>query len=158
MKDILKLISDKNKQFEKRYSSPTPLQQPPKEITMREMLACTRRKVNEEIQRTISQAEIDREHEKMLNYFADDEVNIQFKDFLIKPDAVFMSGIIADAIMFAYTVSSSVSSPEEGCKIEYLDGFDPANPENDKLIKKVQAYWNDFYRYWRDNELQLTGQ
>jgi hypothetical protein len=157
-KDILKLISDRNKRFEYRYGDPKSNQQPVSEMSMRDMLALTRPKLNENDQpRQITQAEIDREHEKMLNYFAEDEVDIQFQDFLVKPDAVFMSGKIGDGILFAYQVSPSAMSQEQGCRIEYLDGFDPSNPDNDRLIKKVQAYWGDFFKYWRDNELQLDG-
>jgi hypothetical protein len=155
-KSIFDQISDRTKRFEERGGFGTPTNKL-QDMSMRDMLALTRPKLNEDVARTISQSEIDREHEKMQNYFADDNVEIEFKDFMVKPDAVFMSGIIDGQILFAYTVASQETQDNKGVQIEYLNGFDATNPDNDQIIKKVQAYYNDFYKYWRDNELQLTG-
>ncbi len=156
-KDIFQQISDRTKKFEQHFGDFDKKKVPIKEMSVREMLSITRPKLNEDAERSISQAEIDREQEKMLNYFADDSVDIQFKHFIVKPNAVFMSGTIDGQVLFAYTVAPEETNDTKGVQVEYLDGFDPSNPDNDKIIKKVQAYYNDFYKYWRDNELQLNG-
>lgn len=131
--------------------------QPLQEMSMRDMMGVMR-KLNEATDgaRTLSQAEIDREQEKMLNYFQDDNVNIEFQPLEVYDNAVFWAGKINGQLLFSYIVA-----PDEKDKkvdIKYLDGFDPTNPDNDKIIKKVQAYFNDFYKYWRDNELQIENQ
>ncbi len=151
--NILDQITDKTKQFEKRYSF-EPKKQPVKEMSMREMLG-KMRVLNEDQRRTISQAEIDREHEKMQNYFADDGVDIQFQDFDIEPNGVFMSGTIDGQLQFAYKVTPQ--ERDSKAEVNYLDGFDSTDPDNDNLIKKVQNYYNDFKKYWIENELQLKG-
>lgn len=150
---ILDRISERNKKYEQRLGFVK--KQPIKEMTIREMLG-SMRKLNEDQPRTISQSEIDREHEKMQNYFAEDGVNITFQDFAIRPDAVFMSGTIDNDIQFAYEVSQDHLKMEPG-DLHYLNGFDSTDPENDKLVKKVQDYYNTFKQYWIDNELQLKG-
>lgn len=155
-RSILDQITDRAKRFEDRFGIKETNQR--QDMSMRDMLAITRPKLNEDIARSMSASEVDREKEKMQNYFADDNVEITFNDFAIKHNAVFMSGTIDGQIEFAYVVSPEESINQKGVQLNYLDGFDPTNPDNDQIIKKVQAYYNDFYKYWRDNELQLNGQ
>lgn len=151
--DILQQITDRTKNFEKKIGfGAKPVI---KEMSMREMLGVMRKKVNEGTDRVVTQAEIDREHEKMLNYFADDNVDINFTEFEVYPNGVFMGGTIDGQLLFAYKVASE--EKDSGVQVKYLDGFDPSDPDNDAIIKKVQSYYNDFYRYWRDNELQLSN-
>jgi len=155
-KDILQQIADRTKKFEQHYGEFGNKKKVVKEMSVREMLGVVRKALNEDdAPRAVNQTEIDREQEKMLNYFADDNVDIQFEPLQIYPNGVFLSGSIDGQLLFAYKVA-----PEEkdsGVEVKYLDGFDPSDPDNDKVIKKVQAYYNDFYKYWRDNELQLSG-
>lgn len=136
--------------------------QPVKEMSIREMVNAMR-SLNENVPatvannnpRSLTQAEIDREQEKMLNYFADDNVDIQFQKLDVYDGGVFWGGTIDGQLLFAYSVTPDEQN--SGVDIKYLDGFDPADPDNDAVIKKVQAYYNDFYKYWRDNELQIDN-
>ena len=152
--DILQQITERTKSFERRYGFES--KKPAKEMSMRDMLGVMRKKVNENLDqsRNLTQVEVDREQEKMLNYFQDDNVDIQFEPLNVYSDGIFWGGSIDGQLLFAYKVTPDEKT--SGVEVKYLDGFDPSDPDNDKIIKKVQSYYNDFYRYWRDNELQLT--
>lgn len=154
-KDILQQISDRTKKFEQHYGDFGAKKKPIKEMSVREMMGVMRKINEEDTQRSLTQSEVDREHEKMLNYFNDDNVDIKFEPLQVYPNAVFWSGSIDGQLLFAYKVAPD--EKDSGVEIKYLDGFDPSDPDNDKIIKKVQAYYNDFYKYWRDNELQMNG-
>jgi hypothetical protein len=130
---------------------------PLKEMSVRDMMGIMR-KLNEDINAlsdgALSGAELDREQEKIKNYFANENVNVEFKEIFVKKDkGVIAYGSVDDQLFFYYTVSSDAK--ESGVQLEYLDGFDQRNPNNDKIVKMVQQYYNDFYKYWRDNTLQL---
>lgn len=151
--NILEQITDKTKQFEKRYSFEP--KKPVKEMSMREMLG-KMRNLNENIEPEVSPAEIDREKEKMLNFFANDNVDINFENFQVQPQGVFLSGLVGDQIQFSYTVTPKITTKDQGVQLNYLNGFDANNPENDKLVKKVQDYYDTFSNYWIENQLQLN--
>ena len=152
--EILQQITERTKNFEKRYGFEP--KKPTKEMSMRDMLGVMRKKVNENLDQTrnLTQAEVDREQEKMLNYFQDDNVDIQFEPLNVYSDGIFWGGSIDGQLLFAYKVTPDEKT--SGVEVKYLDGFDPSDPDNDKIIKKVQSYYNDFYKYWRDNELQIS--
>lgn len=150
-KDILKQITERTQKFEQHFGSFDSKKKPVKEVSMRDLLGTMRKKINEDQQPTLSQSEIDREQEKMLNYFTDDNVTIEFEKLELYPEGIFWSGTVDGQILFAYKVSPD--EKDSGVEVKYLNGFDPADPDNDKIIKKVQAYYNDFYKYWRDNYL-----
>lgn len=154
--NILEQITDRTKQFEKRYSFEK--KQPVKEMSMREMMG-KMRKLNEEDvnNQPVSQSELDREKEKMLNFFANDNVDINFENFEVKPEGVFLSGLVGDQIQFSYTVTSDITTKDRGVQLNYLNGFDASEPENDKLIKKIQDYYDSFANYWIENQLQLNN-
>lgn len=126
-----------------------------KEMSVRDMVGIMR-KLNEDIDnanKSLSQSEIDREEEKMQNYFQNNNVNIQFEPLIVYSNGVFWGGTIDGQLLFTYSVTPDEATSK--VDIKYLNGFDPADPDNDEIIKKVQAYYNDFYKYWRDNGLQL---
>jgi len=159
--NILQQITERTKNFEKRYSFEH--KAPSKEMSMREMMGVMRKRVNEaeEGQRKVSQSEIDREEEKFRNYFADDGVTVDFYELLIEPQGVLWGGNVNGQLAFAYFVYSAEAEKSDPAKksrveVQYLNGFDPTNPENDKLVKKVQDYYNTFKQYWIDNQLELN--
>ncbi len=151
-KNILQSIKNSNERYGKvmGYIKPELSEQP----TIREMMKRIR-KLNEGLDepRTLSQAEIDREKEKMLNYFANENVNIEFDEFKVHDNGVLLTGKI-DNLIFSYQV---VNDDPNLCKAEFnYNGINPSDPDNDKIIKMAQQYYSDFYKYWRDNELQVN--
>ncbi len=150
-KNVFNTVNNSSKRFEKLmgYTEKKSI----KEMSVREMIGVMRN-LNEDIMnsnKTLTQSEIDREQEKMLNFFQDQNVDIKFEPLVVYDNGVFFGGTIDNQLLFTYSVTTSK------VEIKYLDGFDPADPDNDEIIKKVQAYYNDFYRFWRDNALQLDN-
>jgi len=132
-----------------------------KDLTMRDMLKITRR-LNEgteeddeqEKQTNLKTAfDQDNEEEKFRNYFRDINVDIKFIDLEVFDNFVFWGGTIDGVIQFAYTVTPN----EKTSKIEfnYLPDFSPDNPDNDIIVKKIESYYDIFYKYMRNNVLYM---
>lgn len=124
-----------------------------KHLTMREMLG-RMRKLKEDDgmgEKTITPLDKKTELEKIQRNFDDLEVNVSIEDFEVYDNGVFLSGTIDDQITFTY----SVSPTEEGSGVEWTasQDFDSNNKDNDEVIKRLESYYNEFYKYWRDNEL-----
>jgi hypothetical protein len=132
---------------------------PKKDLTVRDMLKITR-KINEQAEeedkkkvenkKNIYDQKI--EEEKFMNFFNDMQVNVKFTPLKIYDDFVFWGGIVDGIIKFKFEVT-----PDErtsGVKFDYLEDFSPDNPDNDKIIKKIESYYDQFYKYWRNNILQ----
>jgi hypothetical protein len=99
----------------------------------------------------MSSADENKEQEKLQNFLRNNNVTIEFEPFEKYQNGVFWGGTIDGQIMFVYRVT-----PEEvssGIDIEYLEGFDPNDPENNEIIEKLKRYYNDFYKYWRDSQI-----
>jgi hypothetical protein len=126
-------------------------------MSMREMLGKTRKMredntpVNQE--KTITPLDIKNEEEKIQKNFENLGVSAIIKDFKVYDNGVFLSGSIDDTITFTYSVSPS----EEGSGVEWVatDQFDAQAEDNQKVIERLEAYYDEFYQYWRDNELQI---
>lgn len=151
----LQNIEETVKRFSDRFGYEK--KKPVKEMSVRDSIGLMR-KLNEEINTlsdgVLTGAELDREQEKIKNYFANENVNVEFTEiFVRKGRGVAAKGMVDDQIEFAYTVSNDTK--ESGVKIAYLNNFDSKNPNNDKIVRMVQQYYNDFYDYWRDNALNL---
>lgn len=97
-----------------------------------------------------------KEQEKLKNYLRNNNVTIKFEPLEIYQNGVFWGGTIDGQIMFAYRVTPEEST--SGIDIEYLEGFDPNDPENNEIIEKLKRYYNDFYKYWRDSEIYSKDQ
>lgn len=132
-----------------------------KDLTMRDMLRITR-KLNEDVEnkdepekKTNLKTAFDQENEekKLRNYFDDINVDIKFIDLEIYDNFVFWGGTIDGVIQFAYTVTPN----EKTSKIEfnYLPDFSPDNPDNDIIVKKIESYYDIFYKYMRNNVLNM---
>lgn len=93
-----------------------------------------------------------KEEEKFLNYFNDNQVDINFINLEVFDNGVFWGGTIDGELQWVYKVTPDETT--SGFEINYLEGFDKGDPENIDIIKKLEAYYDEFYKYWRDNELQ----
>lgn len=119
-----------------------------KEMSMRDMLG-KMRKLNEDAKNNLAtKIDIDREQHKMSEYFDNNNVTIEFEDLKLYPNGVIFGGDIDGQIQFVYKVT-----PEEktsGIEVNYLDDFDPQDPENEEVVMKIESYYDIFYKYWRD--------
>lgn len=157
-------IAENSKRFNKKFGYDK--ETVSEKLTVRDFVGMMRT-LNEEIDavspRQITQVEVDREIEKIRNYFEGQNMNVDF-DFTPSQDyqplhvydgAVTFGGTIDGQLMFLYRVTGDEKT--SGVDIKYLDGFDPRDPENDKIIKMVQLYFKEFSEYWRKNELELDN-
>lgn len=153
---------------------------PKKDLSMRDMLKLTRnRKVNINEQDVSSNNPTDntpvnstipddkegtkqinkktvydqaKEEEKFRNYFNDMNVDIKFIDLDIYDNLIFWGGTIDGVIQFVYKVTPDEKTT--GIEFNYLPDFTADNPDNDLIIKKIESYFDIFYKYWRNNVLQ----
>ena len=130
---------------------------PKKDLTMRDMFKITR-KLNEDVEDKEENVENKKtvydqgmEEEKFMNFFRDMNVNVNFIELEIKDNLVFWGGTVDGIIQFIYKVTPDEST--SGVEFNYLEDFSPDNPENDEIIKKVESYYDTFYKYWRNNAL-----
>ena len=133
-----------------------------KDLTMRDMLKITRtRKLNEDVEgeenrdpnknkKTVYDQS--QEEEKFRNYFNDMNVDIKFIDLDVYENLIFWGGTIDGVIQFVYKVTPDEKS--SGIEFNYLPDFTADNPDNDLIIKKIESYYDSFYKYWRNNVLQ----
>jgi len=134
-------------------------EQTKKDLTMRDMLKITR-KLNEDIEDNDETPNVnkktnldqDREEEKFRNFFDDMNVDIDFIDLKVTDDLIFWGGTIDGVIQFVYKVTPDEKT--SGVEFNYLPDFSADNPDNDMIVKKVESYYDSFYKYWRDNVLQ----
>ena len=135
-------------------------QTPKKNLDMRDMLKITR-KLNEDAnsnevrnkaqnKETVFDQSI--EEQKMVNFFKDLNVNIKFIDLEVYDSLVFFGGIVDGIIKFAYSVTPD--NETSNVEYDYSEDFSPDNPENDEIIKRLDAYYEIFSKYWQNNMLQ----
>jgi hypothetical protein len=127
-----------------------------KNLSMRDMLKITRN-INEAVegeQKVNRKSEFDQESEeqKLLNYFDDMNVDVKFADLEIYDNLVFWAGTVDGIIQFVYKVTPDEKTT--GIEFNYLPDFTADNPDNDIIIKKIESYFDVFYKYWRNNILQ----
>ena len=124
-------------------------------LSMREMLHITR-KLNENAdnmqQNKKTAYDQGSEEQKLLNYFDDMNVNIKFINLEVYDNLVFWGGTVDGIIQFVYKVTPNEST--SGVEFNYLNDFTPDNPENDKIIEKIEEYYELFSKYWRNNLIQ----
>jgi hypothetical protein len=129
------------------------------ELSMRDMLKITR-SLNEDIEEPTKPENMktaqdqQNEEEKFLNFFGN-EVNVEFIDLEVTDKYVFWGGTINGIIQFIYKVTPDEAT--SGVEFNYLEDFNPDNPDNDEIIKKVESYYNTFYEYWSDSVIQKTS-
>lgn len=98
--------------------------------------------------------EIDQEEEerKFKEYFKDLEVIVDFIELEVFENGVFWGGTIDGIIQFVYKVTPNEKT--SGYEIYYLEDFDKNNPDNEEIVNRIELYYNEFFKYWRDNLLQ----
>jgi len=131
---------------------------PKKDLNVRDMLKITR-KLNEQIddntqkpENKITVYDQSIEEEKFRRFFDDMNVNTKFIDLEVYNNLVFWGGTIDGIIQFIYKVTPDEAT--SGVEFNYLEDFTPDNPDNEKITKKVESYYDSFYKYWRNNILQ----
>lgn len=127
----------------------------PKELTMRDLLAKTR-KLNEQEEAAITQNrktvyDQQREEQNFRNFFQDLNVDVDFIELEIHDDFIFWGGTVDGMVQFVYKVTPDEES--SGIEFNYLEGFSLDNPDNDEIVKKIETYYDTFYKYWRNNVL-----
>ena len=128
--------------------------EPKKDLNVREMLKITR-DINEgvvslredENKKTVYDQSM--EEEKFRNFFNDMNVSIKLIDLEVYNNLVFWGGTIDGVIQFIYKVTPDEST--SGVEFNYLEDFSPDNPENEEITGRIESYFDNFYRYWRDN-------
>ena len=134
---------------------------PNKDLTIRDMLKITR-KLNEQTDKenTPTNSNINKktsfdqenEEEKFRNFFKDMNVDIDFIDLKITNNLIFWGGTIDGVIQFVYKVTPDEKT--SGIEFNYLPDFTPDNPDNDIIVKKIESYYDTFYKYWRNEILE----
>lgn len=139
---------------------PNTTQTQKKDLSVRDMLKITR-DINEgvvslkEAENMETAYDQQMEEEKFRNYFSGLNVNIKFIDLEVYNNLVFWGGTINGVIQFVYKVTPDEST--SGVEFNYLEDFSPDNPENEEITSRVEAYFDNFYKYWRDNVMNADG-
>lgn len=134
----------------------TELQESPqKNLDMCDMLKITR-KLNENAENKAVNKETvydqSREEQKFLDNFRDLNVNVRFIDLEVYENFVFWGGTIDGIIQFSYAVTPNESTSQK--EINYLEDFSPDNPKNTEIVKRIESYYDTFYKYWQNNLIQ----
>lgn len=131
---------------------------PKKNLNMRDMLKITRNlnentgDINKKSQNMKTVYDQSIEEQKILNYFKDLNVNIKFIELEIYDNLVFWGGVVDGIIKFVYKVTPNENT--SNVEFDYSEDFSPDNPENDEIIKRLESYYETFYKYWRNNMIQ----
>jgi len=152
-----------------------PKNQPKKEMSIRDMLAITRSKptmnesdnthldINKDgvtdvnlidtgVDSKKTAFDQTAEENKFRDAIKDFNVDVDFKPIEILDNSVVWNGTIDNQIQWSFLVT-----PDEnlnGAKFNFAKNFDDTEPDNQKLIDAIRAYYDDFYKYWRDNEVE----
>lgn len=131
-------------------------QTPKKDLTVRDMLKITRNineGVDDESKHNKATAyDQNSEEEKFRNFFSDMNVNIRFIKLEVYDNLIFWGGTVDGIIQFVYKVTPDEST--SGVEFNYLEDFTPDNPENEEIVGRIESYYDNFYKYWRNNMLQ----
>jgi hypothetical protein len=94
----------------------------------------------------------DKEENKFRNALDKFNVNVRFAPIEVLDDSVFWKGTIDNQLEWVFVVSPDESA--NGVKFNYSQNFDDSKPDNEEMVETIKNYYNDFYKYWRDNELK----
>lgn len=135
----------------KKTEIPTTVKETAKDLTMRDMLG-KMRKINEDLNQ---KTDIDQglEEKKMNQFFDDLNVDIEYEPLQVYEDGIFWGGTIDGQIQWVYKVAPTEEA--SGIEINYAEGFVETDPDNEEVVKRLEDYYSDFYKYWRDNQLEI---
>jgi len=130
-------------------------------VLMRKLLG-KMRKLNEDVlkqdsNRIETSFDQKREEKKFTEYLRSNNFNVtpdSFENIEIVPNEyVFWGGTINNMIQYVFIVTDN----EQTSKVEfnYSDEFNKDNEENQELIKKIQDYYDIFYKYWSENNFNI---
>lgn len=146
VRDLLSIVRDKKKPIIK-----TTNENKISDNDVREMLKRTKKAfLKEDSDRSL---EIDQntEEEKFRNYFRDLEVVVDFIELEVYDKGVFWGGTIDGIIQFVYKVTPN--EKDSGFDVYYLEDFDKNNEDNQEIARRIELYYEEFFKYWRDNIL-----
>lgn len=90
-----------------------------------------------------------REESNFKKNFDDLNVSIDFIPLEVYDNLILWGGTVDGMIQFVYKVTRDDKT--SGVEFNYLDEFTVDNPDNDEIIERIENYYDQFYRYWRDN-------
>lgn len=128
-----------------------------KDLSVRDMLKLTRdinsgkKKLDTTSVKQITPSEEKNEREKFENFFRDNNVIVEFEPLEVFEHGVFWGGTIDGQVQWVYKITPEETS--SGVDVNVLKGFEKNDPENEEIIKKLETYYDTFYKYWRDNEI-----
>lgn len=124
---------------------------------VRNMIKNMRTLTKEDFSKTTNKATINdqkKEEEKLLSNFKNEEVSFEFQDIEIFDDKIFWGGtVITKSGSLDWVFVVSTNEGENGFFPNSESNFDTTIPENKKVLEMMKVYYDEFYRYWRDNEL-----
>lgn len=124
---------------------------------MRNMLKRTRSLQKEDIAPNVNKATITdqkREENKFMQNFLDDEINVDFQDLEIYDNKIYWGGTIkskSGSLDWVFIVSNDEKI--NGFFPNEESDFDVTIPENKLIMDKLNIYYDEFFKYWRDNEI-----
>lgn len=89
------------------------------------------------------------EEEKFRSNFDDLNVVIKFGELKIYDDYIFWDGVIDGLIYFTFEVTPYDDT--SNVYLDYSDKFIGNNPDNQEIVDRLESYYNQFFKYWRDN-------
>lgn len=156
MRELIKRMRD-------GYVTETKEQEKPKKnLSMRDMLKITRQ-INENINNKRESVGENkktpddqiREEENFTELFNNmpnnETVSIVFFELYVFDNLVYWGGIVDGTIEFTYQVTPNES--KSGVSFDYHEDYSPDNPKNDEITKRIEAYYNKFSEYWRNEVL-----
>ena len=89
--------------------------------------------------------------EKFRNAIKEFNVNVQFEPIQIRDNSIVWSGTIDNQLQWSYLVTPDESI--NGPKFNYAENFNDGEPSNQQLVKFIEKYYDNFYKYWREGEM-----
>jgi hypothetical protein len=93
-----------------------------------------------------------REEKNFRKNIDDLNVTVDFIPLEVYDDFVFWGGTIDGTIQFVYKVTPDEDT--SGVEFNYLEDFNPENEDNEEIIERIENYYDQFYKYWRNNILE----
>lgn len=109
------------------------------------------RKIFEAIDKA-SSSDTKSEIEKMNRYFSNENIVIDYEELELFPNFVFFGGTIDNSLQFVFKVTENEQT--SGIELNFLEGYNPDNEENKKIIDKLEKYYEIFFNYWKENYLR----
>jgi hypothetical protein len=92
------------------------------------------------------------EEEKFRNAIKEFNVDVQFLPIEILDNSIVWNGTIDNQLQWSFLVTPD--DTVNNVMFNYSKNFDDTKPENTELVDRIKNYYNDFYKFWRDNELE----